>query len=164
MMDNTPTATPFSQGLRELVVEDNGVEITAKDSGAQIIFAPTINGKAEFNFDLSSLDSNAAQNKAAKEIQALRESQMGLHQKVLLYWYQTRNDTVSAAGDRAIIESISSSPLKTVFVAEPLKASMLAMDENIFKKAFLVDVLVETIGGVPKLYKIQAVHEAVDRD
>lgn len=31
MMDNTPTATPFSQGLRELVVEDNGVEITAKD-------------------------------------------------------------------------------------------------------------------------------------
>ena len=41
----------------------------------------------------------------------------------------------------------------------------IALDEAFpFSKAFLVDVIVETINGKPRLYKVTKYHEAIDKD
>jgi hypothetical protein len=88
----------------------------------------------------------------------------GIQEKVLLYWYQARNDPRSKSGDRAIIESISTSAVKVVFVNENIKAKILSSSENPFMLAFVVDVAVETIQGRPALYRILEMHDSFERD
>jgi hypothetical protein len=79
-----------------------------------------------------------------------------------MYWWQTRNDT-SQTGDRAIIESISTKPVKVILESEQIKANMLKLDENLFKHAFIIDVDVETIEGRVAFYKVIDVHEGIER-
>lgn len=136
------------------------VEPIAKDNGAQLnISAP--NGNVYIN--INSVDANAAQNKARKEIENLREPVSALHEKVLLYWYQARGDVTSQTGDKAIIESISPKPKKVICVNDTIKAQMIFDTENPFKWAYVVDVEVQTIGSKAAAYKILAVHEKFER-
>lgn len=138
------------------------VEPVAKDSGAQINIG-TLNVNAPVVISLNSLEANAAQNAAKREIELLREPVTGTKEKVLLYWYQARNDPRSKAGDRAIIESISTSPVKTVFMNEGIKAQMLFDTDNPFTHCYIVDVAVETVRGQPALYRILNVHEVIEK-
>jgi hypothetical protein len=135
----------------------------AKDNGSQINFSPTVNGNVVLNLNVSSLEANAVQNACAREIAQLKEPETGFHDKVLLYWYQARNDTKSKTGDRAIVESISPANVKTIFATESIKAKMILDDhENPFKSGYVVDVAVETVNGRPKLYKITEFYERID--
>jgi len=102
---------------------------------------------------------NAIQNKARREIEALAEPSKGLHEKVLLRWYQARGVAESKAGDRAIIESISSLPVKTICANDVIKMQMILEEGNPFREAYIVDVMVDTIRGKPALYKILAIHD-----
>ena len=52
--------------------------------------------------------------------------------------------------------------VKTIFLGPHLKDRMLRMEENFFRRAFLVDVHVDTIKGRPALYKIAAIHDTVE--
>lgn len=143
----------------------NIIEPVAKDKGSQFnVGAMTVNGNVTVNFSLNSLEANAVQNTARKEIERLKEPDTGLHSQVLMYLYQARNDISSTTGDKAIIESINTGPVKTVFADEKIKSKVLSDESNLFKKAFVVDVSVETIAGIPKLYRISAIHEIFDRD
>lgn len=136
------------------------VEPIAKDTGAQLnISAP--NGNVYIT--IGSIDANAAQNKARKEIENLREPVSALHEKVVLYWYQARGDVMSQTGDKAIIESLSPKPKKIICANDTIKAQMIFDTENPFKWAYVVDVVVETIGNKPVAYKILAVHEKFER-
>ena len=98
-----------------------------------------------------------------REINLLDTPATGLHEKVLLYWYQARGDLKSRTGDRAIIESISSSSVKTICANEMIKSQMILNNENPFKEAFVVDVIVETIKGKPALYKVVALHDKLEQ-
>lgn len=129
------------------------LEPAAKERGSQIILHSQFNAQT-INITINSLEANAAQNTARREIENLRQPITGTHEKVLLYWYQARNDKLSNRGDRAIIESIQRTPVKTVFVSEGIKGKMLLCADNPFKKAFIVDVAVDTIAGKPALYRI----------
>lgn len=140
------------------------IEPIAKDKGSQINCNTTINGNVQVTINLNSLEANAAQNIAKREIDALAEPITGVHNKVLLYWYQARNDLRSTTGDKAIIESLNSNPVKVIFDNETLKQKMLSDPENIFVHAYVVDVSVETIKGKPAVYKIIDVHEKIDRN
>lgn len=140
------------------------IEPVAKDNGSQINCHTTINGNVEVTINLTSSEANAAQNIAKKEIDALAEPITGIHDKVLLYWYQARNDLRSTTGDKAIIESLYSNPVKVIFDNESIKMKMLSDPENIFVHAYIVDVSVETIKGKPAVYKITNVHEKIDRN
>jgi hypothetical protein len=139
------------------------LEPISKDHSSQLnIGAININQpQAPVIINLNSLESNAAQNAAKRELDALKEPVTGMHEKVLLYWYQARNDPHSDKGDRAIIESIFSSPVKVVFVNETIKAKILSGD--LFHLAYVVDVAVETIKGRPALYRILEMHESFER-
>lgn len=135
------------------------VEPVAKDSASQLIIkAETIN-YAPVYLSLSSNDAKVLQNNIGREL-ALRSTPLvGLHKQVVMHWYQARNDPSSKAGDKAIIESISPRPVKVIFKSDRIKYQMLKIEENLFDRAFLVDVYVETVDNKPMLYKIAEVHE-----
>lgn len=138
----------------------NIVEPVAKDAGAQLnITAP--GGHVVIN--INSVNANAVQNKARKEIERLAEPVSALHEKVLLYWYQARGDVASQKGDKAIIESIDPRPKKIICANDAIKSQMIFDNENPFKWAYVVDVVVETINNRPVAYKILTLHEKFER-
>jgi hypothetical protein len=139
------------------------VEPVAKDSASQINFTATINSHVEYHFHMDSIEANAAQNAARREIAQLQQPATGMHDKVAMYFYQARNDPKATAGDRAIIESISDNPVKVVFANEDLKSMALRSVENPFTHAYVADVAVETIGGKPALYRVERIHEVIDK-
>lgn len=138
------------------------IEPVAKDNASQINCSTVINGNVTLTINLDSPSANAAQNVASREIQSLKEPTTGFKEKVLLYWYQARNDPKSTTGDKAIIESIHKGPIKAMFAHAGIKAKMLLDAENPFIHAFVVDVAVETINEKPAFYKIIDVHEKID--
>ena len=142
----------------------NFIEPVVKDNGSQMNCHTTINGNVQLTINLNSLEANAAQNSAKREIDALAAPVTGVHDKVLLYWYQARNDPRSTTGDKAIIESIYPNPVKVIFDSELIKMKMLSDPENIFVHAYVVDVSVETIKGKPAIYKIINIHEKIERN
>ena len=141
----------------------NIVEPIAKDSASQINIA-TLNINGAVHFNLNSLKSNAAQNAVKRALDAMKTRVTGMHSKVLLYWYQARNDLKSQSGDKAIIESIFHGPVKAIYANETIKAKILSSSENPFTMAYVVDVAVETIQDRPVMYRILEMHDHFERD
>lgn len=139
------------------------VEPVAKDNGSQVNVSTVINGNVSLHLHLGSVEANAVQNAARHEMASAKTSVTGLHEQVVLYLYQARNDAKSSAGDRAVIESIHPGPVKLVFNEDGQKAAILAASDNPFQHAYLVDVMVETIGGRPVLYKVVQLRDTMDR-
>lgn len=132
------------------------LEPIAKDSGSQLNL-----GQVEGNvyISINSPTANAVKEKAAQELVALGEATTGLKEKVLFYWYRARADTRIQTGDKAIVESVSLRPIKVVFANDEIKEQMIQGDDNPFRFAYVVDILIDTIGGQPKLFKVVTVHE-----
>ncbi|WP_077929211.1 hypothetical protein [Wohlfahrtiimonas populi] len=103
------------------------------------------------------------QTKAKKEI-ALIENKMD-HKATnrLMVWYQTRHVPNTKTGDMGIIESISNKPLKIIFANEEDKVYMYnagkEFDVPWQELGFIVDVDVQYLNGVPKVYNIIKVHK-----
>lgn len=133
------------------------VNVVAKDRAAQFI---VIN--QENHFHLTSTDARAVREGAEEAISQLRLPVAGLREKVVLYWYQARNTSGSAAGDRAMIESVSRYPVKTAFRNDDIKCQMLFKEENPFTRGYVVDVMVESVNDRPILYTILAVHDTLE--
>ncbi|MBV5329992.1 MAG: hypothetical protein JZU65_20595 [Chlorobium sp.] len=132
----------------------------AKDTASQFNITCVFKGNVHNNFKFDHVEANAIQNAIARELKALKEPVERSQKKVLMYWYQARNDQKSQAGDKAIIESICQYPLKTVFAFDTLKHEMLfGAENNPFRFAYIVDVVVETVRGKPTMYKIIDFHE-----
>lgn len=139
------------------------VNPVAKDNGSQIIFNTVINGDIYGDFKVPYLEANAAQNSIQREIKQIKEPVSNYHEKVVMYWYQARNEPESTTGDRAIIESISNRAVKVAFMRDDIKLSIIEDSSNLFKHAYLVDVVVETIGGSPVVYKITTMHDKFEK-
>jgi len=134
-------------------------EPIAKDTASQ--YNLLNNGILVVN--INSQEANAAQNVIARDIQALKEPLTGLHEKVLMYFFQARGDPASEVGDRVKIESIYPGPIKVIFKDESMKAQLLYGTDNLFTHAYIVDVAVETIDERPMLYRVQKIHESIER-
>jgi hypothetical protein len=139
------------------------IEPIAKDNGSQINITATDGGKVQITFNLNSTQANAAQNTIRREIEEFREPESRVHFQVVMYWYRASRDPEKQVGDRAIIESISTNPVKTIFEDEKTKAEMILSDPNPFLSAYIVDVFVDTIKGKPALYKIIKLHERIEK-
>lgn len=133
----------------------------AKDNGAQLNINNTVHGGQVVNISFTSMEANAIQNLIRNDILQLKEPIARAHEKVVLYWYQAKNDPQSSTGDKGVIESISPLPVKVVFIDDSLKLQLLYKDENPFKSAYIVDVVVETIENKPVLYKVSGFHGLV---
>lgn len=141
------------------------LEPIAKDTGATItILAVTVNGDVNAPIVLNSPDANVCQNVAKRKIKELIEPQSGdIHADMLLRWHQSRNN-VLGRGDMAIITAIHPKPLRTVFLNKGMKALLLSADENMFNRSYLVDVIVDSVEGVPKLYRIVNIEPIEDEE
>ena len=141
------------------------VEPVAKDSASQMnVGAVNIQGNLVMHFSLTSLEANAAQNGIRRELEAMREPSTGLHEQVVMYWAQARNNPEGTAGDKVRIESIFRGDVKVRFANDALKARMLYDEPFPFMKAYIVDVTVETIEGRPALFKVLKLHDVLPRD
>jgi hypothetical protein len=137
------------------------VEPIAKDGHSHITIS---NVENLYVVSLNSTESNAVQNTANRQLQALKDNKQAQSDfpQVVMYWYQARSDSGSPVGDKAIIESISDKPVK-VFADESLKRLMILGDENPFRYAYLVDVNVQTVNQKPALYKILHIHDKFEK-
>lgn len=142
----------------------NIIEPVAKDQGSQINFITQNNNHTEvyLAFTLDSHKANEVQNLIARERLQLKAPETTPYRKKVLYWYQARNDLLSRAGDRGIVESISAAPVKIEFEDDAAKDAMLHGLQNPFLTGYVVDIAVETIQGRPVLYKILGYHGRVE--
>ena len=141
------------------------VEPVAKDQSSQMnIGAVNVQGDLVLTLNLSSVDANAVQNAIRRELDSMKEPVTGIHEKVLMYWAQARNQPDSKSGDKGRIESIHKGDVKVVFANDRLKTKMLYESAFPFSHAYVVDVSVETIEGRPALYKVLEVHDALPRN
>lgn len=114
-----------------------------------------------FNFT----ESNSIQNQLTKEIESMKFStpEDNRYNRQLMKIYQMRSDMRSDVGNKAIIDSIASKKkVGVVFETDELKERILNSDENPAKKAYLVDVVVQTIDGRLAAYKVVALHDVID--
>lgn len=87
-------------------------DVVANDNGSIINFNVSGTGN---NFYFSGVEANAIQNGAAKEIKNLKSKDKAHVSKQLMFFYQTRFDTDSNKGNKAIIESVTEKPLSVTF-------------------------------------------------
>ena len=136
----------------------NILEPVAKDNGSQINFTVSSGGKVVNQFFISSEQANAAQNAIRREIGLLDEPNDHTQRKRVMTWYQTKFDDTSQTGNKAVIESISKSPVKVIFEDNDVKKALTAGDSRFNKPwnelAYIVDVNVQTVQGVPKVYTV----------
>ena len=139
------------------------LEPVAKDNGSQLNLTVSDGGRVINQFFITSHDAMAAQNRITREIAGLEESDDHILKNRVMTWYQAKFDTISDTGNKAIIESISKKPVKVIFENRAVRESILAGDRDFDKPwhelAYLVDVEVQTINGVPRLYNILSYHE-----
>lgn len=115
-----------------------------------------------FNFQ----ESNSAQNQLEKEIESIKSIQPTdeVYSRVLMTIYQMRSDMNTDTGNKAIIDSISKKKIGIVFETDDLKSCILNSEYNPAKKAFLVDVVVQTVNEKLAAYKVMALHDTIDLD
>ena len=139
------------------------LEPVAKDSGSQMNFSASEGGVITNQFYITSSDANAMQNAIRREVGVLEERNDHIQRKRVMVWYQTKFDDNSDTGSKAVIESITKTPVKVIFENNATKKAMLAGDDRYPKPwhelAYIVDVLVQTVQGVPKVYTILDYHE-----
>ncbi|WP_323842930.1 hypothetical protein [Moraxella sp. Pampa] len=138
------------------------VEPIAKDRGATLnIHTINVYGNVENSFNVTNLDANAIQNNARREMEGLKEPISAYQNKVVLYFSQARGD--NKKGDKGIIELISKKEVKVAFDSQELKSRMIIeADHNIFDRAYIVDVKVQTVNDKPVLYTITEFYESIE--
>lgn len=130
----------------------------AKDHGSQLNFTVSSGGQVVNQFFINSEQANAAQNAIRREIGLLDVPDDHTQRKRVMTWYQTKFDDTSQTGNKAVIESISKSPIKVIFENNAVKKALTAGDPRFNKPwnelAYIVDVKVQTVQGVPKVYTV----------
>jgi hypothetical protein len=123
--------------------------------------APVYNG-CTFNY----YESNSAQNQIQREERQLKETEdtEKLHKRQLMKIFQMRGNMCTNVGNKATIDKLSPKPLSVVFETDELKRQILNNDDNPTKQAYLVDVVIQTIGGKPTAYKVMDLHEIIPLD
>lgn len=144
------------------------LDVVASDPEGQISMAavdrnkPTnIYNNCTFNFS----EVNSAQNQLRKEEETLAsvEPTDNSHNRVLMQIYQVRKDSESNKGNMAIIEEIfAGKRIPVVFETDKLRDSILFSADNPTRKAFQVDVKVQTINEKVVAYKVTALHDIID--
>jgi hypothetical protein len=70
------------------------------------------------------------------------------------------------SGEPVQIEDISEKELPLIYASDlaeqRIKHEILEVEDNVFKKGFVVDVNVETRGGRPVAYRATNLHQVID--
>lgn len=120
--------------------------------------APVYNG-CTFNY----FEGNSAQNQIQREEKDLKEhvDVDKVHERQLMTIFQMRGNMTTNIGNKAIIDALHPKPLSLVFETDELKCQILNNDDNPTKQAYLVDVVIQTVGGRAAVYKVMALHDII---
>jgi hypothetical protein len=80
----------------------------------------------------------------------------------LLVLHQVRDELKATAGDKGIIEEISSNPVKLIFATEDAKKIILDAPHP-FQKIFIVDIEVKRSAGKVVLYRVPVVKDSLEK-
>lgn len=123
--------------------------------------------KASFEFDTSTAIS--AQETIDAKYRELETTETADYKRVLMVF--TRSDTGSASvgkrsGERVVIEEISSRPRSIMYASDlaeqRIKHEIRESEDNVYKKAFVVDVNVRLVNGKPSVYAVTHVHDVIE--
>lgn len=89
--------------------------------------------------------------------------------EALFVWDQAnrkRGKAKGKTGDRGIIEKVSAKSLPVYFpeISQTIKQTMVHGQSNPFKKGFIIDAHIQTVGNEPKLIVIDNLHQVIDLD
>ena len=134
----------------------------AQDGGSQMNIVVSEGATIVNNFHLTSLDAGAVRDRVATELKALENADSHVQVNQVMTWYQAKFDDKSETGNKAVIESITKKPVKVIFENAEVRRQMMMGSPDIDRPwqqlAYLVDVHVQTIRGVPKLYTVRGFH------
>lgn len=154
---------PKDVSKQDLKQWNNILEPIAKDHGSQLNFSVSSGGQVINQFFINSEQANAAQNAIRREIGLLDEPSDHIQRQRVMVWHQAKFDDSSQTGNKAVIESISKLPVKVIFENNAVKRALMAGDARFdkpwHKLAYIVDVKVQTVNGVPKVYTVINYHE-----
>lgn len=181
LFDHADTFGPFLTNLNDLITFFRGgpapKELPTKKEASDLISilepvaadprsSLTINAHATnggtVNVTINHVDANAVQNAARRYVGPKLPANQVLQDEVMIL-HQMRGEAAAKAGDKGIIETISKLPVKLAFASENIKQAILALPENPFQLAFVVDVDVKTVNEKPALYKILALKDRFDK-
>lgn len=142
------------------------IDPVAKDNGSQFNLSTSVNGDLNVTLNINSTESNAIQNIIDKQVKKLQEPKPEdeIHERVVLTWYQARSDLNSKVGNKGVVESLDVKPKNIVFDSDDLKAEILHAEINPLNTAYVVDVRIELIHGLPKIYRVLRLHEYFEID
>jgi hypothetical protein len=111
--------------------------------------------------------------RAVRQIEAqqrqLERRENADYERVLMVFTQANIKDVPVGkktSERVKIEAISDRDLPLVYASalaeQRIKHEIQEADENVFKKGFVVDVNVETLGGRPVAYRVTNLHQLID--
>jgi len=154
------------------VFTDTVQAVAADPNASQLLEAATFeDGKRQIKaaFKFTTNDATEISKTIEGEYKRLEQSSEKIHERVLMYF--TRSDIGNApiekrSGERAVIRSISEHDLPIMYASElaenKIKHEIREPDENIYKKAFSVDVSVQLRGEKAIVYKVLSVHQVID--
>jgi len=135
----------------------------ANDNGSQFNISTNVNGNLELHLHINSLEANAVQNMFERELKALKAPEVlnDTNNKMILTFYQARNDMKSNVGNKGTIEEISPKPMNIIIEDDKIKEKML-YEDNPLTTAFVVDVKQQLVKGKLVAYKVVNFHGTFD--
>ncbi len=125
--------------------------------------------RAAFQFDTG--EAREIQQRVDEHRREIEHRNLADYERVAMRF--TRTDTGSSkigkrSGEKAIIEAISPKPRPVIYASEmteqAIKQEIREGDDNVYKKAFVVDVNVELQNGRPWAYRVTELHQVIELD
>lgn len=166
----------FKRGGREnkasksdLIDFHKTIRAVAHDPNATLSVAVYENGEQRVAFQFNTTQAKEAEHNILEHRQELDATSAADHKKVLMIFTKTgiaHAKTGKRSGETVLIESLHSRPLPIVYAStlaeERIRHEIAEADDNVYKKAFDVDVNVEMRGDKPIAYRLVSVHNVID--
>lgn len=145
------------------------VAAVAHDPDGTLALTVFENGEQRVAFSFTTRQARDAEHNILEHRAELERTTDADHKRVLMTFTRTNvahAKTGQRSGDRVQISAIHKRALPIVYAStlaeERIRHEIAEADENVYKKAFDVDVNVEERDGKPIAYRIVAVHDVID--
>lgn len=145
------------------------VSPVAHDSNGSLSLAVYEDDDCRVAFKFDTQEAREAEANILEQTAEMSQTDDADHKRVLMVFTRTNvahAKTGKRSGELVEIETLYRSPLPVVYASrlaeERIRHEIADADENVYKKAFDVDVNVEMRGGKPIAYRVVAVHDVID--
>lgn len=142
----------------------NIVKPTVHDEGAQMNIGHISGGTFNISVSLSEPQARGVMGFAKTRLGEIKKILPGTeYENVLFYWDRASKKLSGNSGDKGRIDDLADHAVSVRFADESIKQKMALDTEYLFKKAYLVDVIVQTMnGGRAALYTISRLIDIID--